>query len=176
MPKPEKIEQVARFKEYMDSANAVLLSDYAGLTVEQMNKLRKSLREKEVKYLIAKNTLLKIAADSSGDGLEQLADYWNGPTAVAFTSGDPSVGAKALFEFAKSTRKLGKPVFKAGIVDGVFYDKDQLERLAKLPGRDELLARVVGVVTSPLSSLVGTLDGIIREFIMTVDAIAAEKN
>lgn len=176
MPKAEKLELVAKFKEYMDSANAVVLSDYSGLTVDQMNKLRKSLREKEVRYLIAKNTLLKIAAESSGGGLEQLADYWNGPTAVAFTDGDPSAGAKTLFEFAKSTKKLGKPEFKAGVVDGVFYDKSQLERLAKLPGRDEMLAMVVGVITSPLSSLVGTLDGIIREFIMTVDAIAAEKN
>ena len=176
MPNAEKVEKVARFKEYMDSADAVILSDYAGLTVEQMNQLRKSLREKEVRYLIAKNTLLKIAASSSSNGLDQLAEYWNGPTAVAFTTGDPSASAKALFEFAKSTKKLGKPVFKAGVVDGVFYDKSQLERLAKLPGRDEMLAKVVGVITSPLSALVGTLDGIMREFVMTIDAIAEQKN
>ena len=172
MLKPEKVELVAKLKERMEDSSAMLLSDYAGLTVEQMNKLRKNLRENEVGYLIAKNTLLKLAADSIGSEYNKLAEHWKGPTAVSFSSGDPTVPARVLYEFAKGNEK---PVFKAGIVDGVIYDSTQLTQLAKLPTKEVLLGRVVGAVTSPLTSLVGTLDGIIREFIGTVDAIAKAK-
>jgi len=172
MPKPEKVELVNRLKEHMESSNTMLLSDYAGLTVEQMNALRKNLREAEIKYLIAKNTLFKIAADSIGGEYSKLADSWKGPTAVAFASGDPTACAKVLYEFKK---KNEKPVFKSGIVDGMVYDEAQLERLAQLPGKDELLAKIVGAISAPLSELVGTLDGVFREFIGTVDAIAKAK-
>jgi large subunit ribosomal protein L10 len=172
MLKPEKVELVAKLKERMDDSSAMLLSDYAGLTVEQMNKLRKNLRENEVEYLIAKNTLLKLAAESIGGEYGSLAKHWKGPTAVAFSNGDPTVPTRLLYEFAKDNEK---PVFKAGIVDGVAYDSAQLTRLANLPTKEVLLGMVVGAVTSPLTSLVGTLDGIIREFIGTVDAIAKAK-
>lgn len=175
MPKPEKIELVAKLKDHMEASNAVLLSDYAGLTVEQMNALRKSLRESSVKYLIAKNTLFKIAADSVGGEYANLAKHWKGPTAVAFSQGDPTVGAKLLYEFAKANKETEKPVFKIGLVDGTIFDQADLERLAQLPGREELLAKVVGAISSPLSSLVGTLDGILREFVVTIDGIAKAK-
>lgn len=172
MLRPEKEELVKKLKERMESSTSVLLSDYAGLTVEQMNKLRRTLRENQVRYQIAKNTLLKLAADSIGGGFDNLADYWKGPTAVAFSSGEPTVPARLLFEFAKENEK---PVFKVGLVDGVVYDSAQLETLAKLPSKDVLLGRIVGAVTSPLTSLVGTLDGVMREFVGTVDAIAKAK-
>ena len=172
MLRPEKEELVKRLKERMENSTSVLLSDYAGLTVEQMNKLRRTLRENQVGYQIAKNTLMKLAADSIGGEFSNLADYWKGPTAVAFSTGEPTVPARLLFEFAKGNQK---PVFKVGVVDGVLYDGSQLELLAKLPSKEVLLGRVVGAVTWPLTSLVGTLDGIIREFIVTVDAIARAK-
>jgi len=172
MPKPEKVELVNKLRERMEASSSMLLSDYAGLTVEQMNKLRKNLRENQVGYLIAKNTLLKLAAESIGGEYGNLTEHWQGPTAVAFSSGDPTLTARLLYDFAKDNEK---PVFKAGVVDGVIYDSTQLERLAKMPGRDVLLGTVVAVISSPLTSLVGTLDGIIREFVGTVDAIARAK-
>jgi large subunit ribosomal protein L10 len=172
MLRPEKEEMVSKLKEQMESSTAMLLSDYAGLTVEQMNKLRRDLRSNQIRFLIAKNTLLKIAADSVGGEYGRLADYWKGPTAVAFSEGDPTVPTRLLYEFAKNNEK---PQFKVAVIDGVIFDKSQLEQLAKLPGRDELLARVVGGITSPLTSLVVTLDGILRELVGTVDAIAKAK-
>ncbi|MBU1318078.1 MAG: 50S ribosomal protein L10 [candidate division Zixibacteria bacterium] len=175
MPKPEKIELVAKLKEQMEASNAVLLSDYAGLTVEQMNALRKSLRESSVKYLIAKNTLFKIAADSVGGQYAKLADHWTGPTAVAFSQGDPTIGVKLLYEFAKANKATQKPAFKVGLVDGTIFGQAELEQLAQLPSRDELLSRVVGVILSPMTALVGTLDSILRELVLTVDAIAEAK-
>lgn len=172
MLKPEKVELVGKLKERMEGATTMLLSDYQGLTVEQMDKLRRTLRENEVKYLIAKNTLLKLAADSIGGEFGSLAAHWKGPTAVSFSTGDPTLPARLLYDFAKDNEK---PLFKAGIVDGVAYDKDQIEQLAKLPSKDVLIAMVVGAIGSPLSSLVGTLDGILRELVGTVDAIAKAK-
>jgi large subunit ribosomal protein L10 len=175
MPKPEKIELVAKLKEHMEASNTVLLSDYAGLSVEQMNALRKSLRENRVKYLIAKNTLFRIAADQAGGKYAELDSYWKGPTAVAFSQGDPTVGAKLLYEFAKANKENDKPTFKVGLVDGSIFNPADLEQLAQLPSRDELVARVVGSISSPLTALVGTLDGILREFVCTIDAIAKAK-
>jgi len=176
MPKPEKLELVAKLKEQMEASNAMLLSDYAGLTVEQMNALRKSLRENSVKYLIAKNTLFKIAADSVGGEYANLAEHWKGPTAVAFSQeGDPAVGAKLLYEFAKANKATHKPAFKVGLVDGTIFGQAELERLAQLPSRDELLSKVVGAISSPMTALVGTLDSILREFVLTIDAIAEAK-
>ena len=172
MPKAEKVELVNKLKEQMEASTTMLLSDYAGLTVDQMTKLRKTLRENDVKFLIAKNTLLKIAADSIGGEYGKFADYWKGPTAVAFSEGDPTVSARLLYKFAKDNKK---PVFKAGLVDGIIYDNVKLEQLAKMPGKDELLSKVVGVIVSPLTSLVGTLDGILREFVVTIDGIAKAK-
>lgn len=175
MPKPEKVELVAKLKEHMEASNTVLLSDYAGLTVEQMNALRKSLRESSVKYLIAKNTLFKIAADSVGGKYAELDNYWKGPTAVAFSQGDPTVGAKLLYEFAKANKETEKPTFKVGLVDGSVFGPDELMKLAQLPSRDELIAKVVGAIASPLTALVGTLDGVLREFVCTIDAVAKAK-
>jgi large subunit ribosomal protein L10 len=180
MPKQEKLDAVSEYKGLIEESDAVILSDYQGLTVDQMNRLRRLLREKSVRYLIAKNTLLKIAADSFGGDYENLEPYWKGPTAVAFSKGDPTVGARAIYDFAKEIKKenkdLGKPDLKAGIVDGILYDKSMIDQLAQLPGRDELIAKVVGSISAPLSELVGTLDGVIREFVVTIDAIAAAKN
>jgi large subunit ribosomal protein L10 len=172
MPRPEKVQMVSQLRERMEASSAMLLSDYAGLTVEQMNKLRRNLRENQVTFLIAKNTLLKLAAESIGGEYGNLAEHWKGPTAVAFSAGDPTVPARLLYEFAKDNEQ---PVFKAGLVDGVVYDKTELERLAKLPARDVLLGNVVGAISSPLAALIGTIDGVMREFVGTVDAIARAK-
>lgn len=174
MPKPEKVELVAQLKERMEGANAMVLSDYQGLTVEEMNDLRKKLRESDVDYVVAKNTLFKIAASEVGGKYAELADWWKGPIAVAFSE-YPVAPAKTLYEFAKDNKRIDKPVLRVGIIDDVVMDVDRLEEIAKLPSLDELMARIVGSIASPLSGLVNTLDGVLRGFVVTIDQIAQSK-
>jgi len=174
MPKPEKVELVASLKERMEGANAMILSDYQGLTVEEMNELRRKLRESEVDYVVAKNTLFKIAANEIGGSYAELADWWKGPIAVAFSEHQVAP-AKTIYEYAKDNKRIDKPVLKVGIIDGAVMDVDKLEEIAKLPPLNEIMAKIVGAVTSPLSELVGTLDGVMRGFVVTIDQIAEQK-
>lgn len=166
MPNQEKIKQVEELTELFKGAPSVAVTDYVGLTVEKMTDLRKQLRAAQIKYLVAKNTLLRLAAAEAGRA--ELKDHLVGPTAIAFGGEDVGQMAKILYDFGKSNEK---PEIKAIHVEGMLYVDDDVERIAKLPTRDELIARAIGTITAPLQQLVGTLDGVIREFVMTVEAM-----
>jgi large subunit ribosomal protein L10 len=165
MPNPEKVKEVADLAALFKEADSVAVTDYAGLSVEKMTLLRRQLREAEVKYLIAKNTLLRLAAQDSGRA--ELNEYLAGPTAVAFGS-DAGRIAKILYDFGKDNEK---PEVRALYMDGVVYGTEQVERIAKLPSREQLLSQLVGTVMAPLQNLVGTLQGVLREFMLTIEAI-----
>lgn len=166
MPNPAKVQKVAELTELFKGAPAVAVTDFMGLTVAQMTELRKDLREAEITYLVAKNTLLRLAAKDAGQ--EQINEFLEGPTAIAFASSDPGRMAKLLYDYGK---KNEKPAIKALVIDDVLYTGEETERIAKLPSRQDLLAMVVGSVTAPLQNFVGTLDGIIRELVGTVEAM-----
>jgi large subunit ribosomal protein L10 len=170
MPKLEKIEAVAEMKKLFESASSLFVTDYQGLDVADMTSLRKDLRDNKVKYLVAKNTLLKLAAQEAG--LESLTEHFIGPTAVAFTDDDPAVAAKVLYE---SFKKKELPVTKVFIVDNELHTAADMKRLADLPPKDVLLAQVVSAVESPLTSLVGSIDGFFRELVGSLDALADKK-
>ncbi|MCK4857469.1 MAG: 50S ribosomal protein L10 [candidate division Zixibacteria bacterium] len=169
MPNPEKAKQVAELTELFKAAPAVAVTDYAGLSVGKITQLRKELREASIKYLVAKNTLMQLAVTDAGMGA--LSDFFRGPTAVAFSADDPGRMAKILYDFAKVDRETEKPQIKALFIDGILYSGADVERISKLPGREQLLANLVGAVTAPLQNLVGTLDGVMRQFVMTIEAI-----
>jgi len=99
MPKPEKMEAVSGLKEQMENASSVFVTEYTGLNVHDITILRKNLRENSVKYIIAKNTLMKIAAKEAG--LDDIIDYLRGQTALAFGADDPAVAAKILYDSYK---------------------------------------------------------------------------
>jgi large subunit ribosomal protein L10 len=170
MPRPEKIEAVAEMKKLFESAGSFFVTDYQGLNVADMTVLRRRLRESNVKYLIAKNTLLKRAAQEAGVG--DLEQHFVGPTAVAFTSDDPAVAAKVLNDSFKD-KEL--PRMKAFVVDKQFYLGEDIKRLADLPSRPVLLSQLVAAIEAPLSSLVASLDGFFTELIRTLDALADKK-
>jgi large subunit ribosomal protein L10 len=170
MLRQEKVDAVARIKELFESSGAYFITDYQGLNVADMTVLRRNLRESNVRYLIAKNTLFKIAAKDAG--LDQVREFFEGPTAVAFATDDPSVAAKILHDSFKE-REL--PRFKAFVVEGQLHQPDEIKRLAELPPRDILLAQVVAAVEAPFSQLVGSLDGFFRELIGSIDALADKK-
>lgn len=167
MPKPEKIEAVAKMKEMFETSDTFFITDYQGLNVADMTDLRNKLRNSNVQYLIAKNTLLKIAIKEAGyDNLDQ---FFSGPTAVAFTSDDAAAAAKVLNESFKA-HKL--PIMKAFMVEKDLYSGTEIGRLADLPSKETLLAQVVASVEAPFSELVGSLDGFFRELIGSIDALA----
>jgi len=153
----EKAQVVAEIKEKLQNSSGVVLADYRGLTVAQVTKLRKDLREAGVEYRVLKNTLVRRAAHEVG--VEGLDPYLEGPTAVAF-SADPVAPAKVLMEFAKANKTF---TIKAGVVEGKVVTSDGVKALAELPSREVLLAKVLGGMQAPLYGLVNVLQGPIRK-------------
>jgi large subunit ribosomal protein L10 len=166
MPNQVKIDQVAVLTDIFKNSPSVAVTDYSGLTVDKATRLRKELRDKKIKYVVAKNTLLKIAAKNAG--MNGLDEYLTGPSAVAFGTEDAGAMAKIIFDFGKQNEK---PSIKAMYVEGNVYPATQAEKIAKLPTKDQLMAMVCGNITAPIQNFVGTLDAIVRNFIGTVDAL-----
>ena len=131
MPKPEKIDAVKDIKNYLEQARSVFITDYSGLNVADLTVLRKNLRENSVKYLVAKNTLLRIAAEDAG--LKDIIKYLEGPIALAFGADDPAIAAKILYDSYKDKEK---PVIKAFVMDKQLFDGTDVKKLASLPSRE----------------------------------------
>ena len=171
MPKPEKLEKVAELRKLFEDSSSVFVTDYQGLNVANVTELRRTLRKGNVTYVVAKNTLLKIAAKEAGvnDGIQASLE---GPTAVAFCADDPSVPAKILHESFKE-REL--PRIKVFVVDDHVHSGDDIKRLAELPSREVLLSQLVAAVESPLTAVIGTIDAIMRDLVGTIDALARKR-
>ena len=170
MLKPEKIKAVADMKELFESSDSIFVTDYQGLTVADMTSLRSDLRANKVKYLIAKNTLLKLAAKEAG--VEGIEEHLVGPTAIAFTNDDPAAAAKVLNDSFKA-KEL--PRMKVFVVENEIYQGVEIKRLADLPPKDILLSQVVAAVEAPFTELIGSLDGFFRELVGSIDALADQK-
>ncbi|MBD3404213.1 50S ribosomal protein L10 [candidate division GN15 bacterium] len=171
MPKPEKLEKVAELKQLFQDASSFFVTDYQGLDVANVTALRRSLREGNVTYRVAKNTLLKIAAKEAGISEDVFASF-EGPTAVAFCSEDPSVPAKIIQDSFKE-REL--PRVKVFVVEEHVHPAEEIKRLAELPTREVLLSELVAAVESPLTSIVGALDAVFRELVGSIDALAKQR-
>ena len=138
---------VEEIKANLEDAQAVVLVDYRGLTVEEDTKLRKQLRENDVIYKVYKNTMVNLAV--KGTELEEITKDLEGPTAVAISKTDATAHARFLCKFAKTAPALE---VKSGIVDGVYYDKAGIEVLSNIPSRDELLSKLLGSIQSPITN------------------------
>lgn len=168
--RPEKAGKVAELKDLLSSSKGAVLVDYCGLTVAEDTELRSKMREAGVKYMVAKNTFIRIAAKEAG--IEGLDAYLEHNTAVAFSAEDPVAPAKILNDFSKDHKALE---IKAGILDGKVIALDEVKALAELPSRDELLAKLVGSMQAPISGLVNVLQGTIRNFVYTLEAVRQKK-
>lgn len=170
MVKPEKVVQVQELQEKLRSASAVILTDFRGLNVGEINTVRRHLREAQAEYRVVKNTLLRIAA--SGLGITGLDALLAGPTAVAFVRGDVVEAAKVLQEFIRQARKLE---VKGGFLDGRILSPTDIQTLAQLPPKQELRARVVGGIQFPLLRLVSVLSGPVRSLVYVLEAIRRQR-
>ena len=150
-----KEAKVAEIKEKLEKAQSVVLASYQGLTVEQDTNLRKSLREAGVEYKVYKNTLVTLAAKELG--FDGIVEYLEGPVSIAFGYEDATAPARVLNDFAKDHKKLE---LKAGVVDGIVYDKAGVEKLATIPSKEVLIAKLLGSFKAPLSNFAYLINAI----------------
>lgn len=150
----EKQAQVEEIKAKIAQSSSVVVTDYRGLTVEEVTELRGKLRAEGIEYKVLKNNLVKRACDASG--IEGMDEVLKGPTAVAFGP-DAIAPAKVLYEFLKKHKNLQ---VKGGIVEGAVMDAAKLEILGNLPSREALLSQIVGMFAAPLRNFIGAVDAL----------------
>lgn len=165
MARPDKEAAVAELVELFRSSSAVVLTEYRGLSVKQISTLRRALGG-NAQYTVAKNTLAKIAAKEVG--LDFLADALNGPTAIAFVTGEVVDAAKVLRDFAKETPAL---VLKAGAMEGAALSAEDVKKLADLESREVLLAKAAGVLKANLSKAAYLFAAPATKAVRTIDAL-----
>ena len=150
-----KSQVVSEIVEKLEKSSSAIVVDYKGLTVEEVTELRKKMREAGVEYKVYKNSLVTLAANELGLG--DLVQYLEGPVSIAFGYEDATAPARVLNNFAKDHKKLE---LKAGVVDGIVYDKAGVEKLATIPSKEVLIAKLLGSFKAPLSNLAYLLNAI----------------
>ncbi|MCW3056148.1 MAG: ribosomal protein [Solirubrobacterales bacterium] len=170
MNREQKAVAIAEIATHIDESDAIFAVDYRGITVAQAAELRANLREADASFKVVKNSLTERAADETG--AESLKAYLEGPTALTFVRGDVAVAAKAIADFARTTQLLP---FKGGLVDGDVLDVEQLRSLSRLPSREVLYGQLVGVVASPVSGLVRTLNALISGLAVALGGVREKK-
>ena len=158
MEKNRKFAEVAELKETFSSATSAVVIEFKGLVVEKDTAFRKSVRESKAQYRVSKNTLLRLAVKDTS--FEALGGSFKGASAIATTKDDVVAMAKAVNGFLKDNPAA---TFKAGVMDGKLIDAKQLQVLAELPSRDVLIAKLLYLMTYPISGLAVALDGIRKQ-------------
>lgn len=146
MPRADKVEKVRGIKERLQDADAAVFADYRGLTVHDIGEVRAALAEVDARFAVVKNSLARLAVRDAG--LEDLEAFLDGPTAIAFVKGDPVAGAKRIVEAA---RRFPVLEVKGGLAEGRVLTADEIKELATLEGREEMLAKVAGLLGAHLS-------------------------
>jgi large subunit ribosomal protein L10 len=170
MHRDKKTQVVAELTEELRGATALLVADPRGLNVGQLSELRRSLRTHGASFRVTKNTLGRIAAREAGT--EALIDLLAGPSGVALCTSDPAPVAKALADFARTSRLLE---LRGGVLDGRAIDAADARRLATLPPRQELLAQLVGSLASPIQGFANVLAQLPRSLVVALDQIRQQK-
>ena len=169
MPSNKNLEAVKNLTEKLDKANAIYFTDYLGLDVVSITKLRKEFVSNDVEFTIAKNTLIKLAAKDVG---MEVDDFLNGPTAMALSYNDPTDPAKVIKNFLKD---FDKPAVKGMILDGQVFQAEEFEKIANLPSKDQLLSKLVGMLNSPMSKLSSTLGSPVSGLLGALEQLNSKK-
>lgn len=166
----EKKKIVEQIEKKLEDACLVVFTDYRGLTVDEMTDLRNRLRVPGVEYKVLKNTMTEFALKNQGleDAIPRLA----GPNAVLFSQEDPVGPVKSIFEFIKQYKKLE---VKIGILEGQMLEAEKLKDLAELPPREVLIARVLGTMQAPITSLVYVLNANLTGLARAIEQIREQK-
>jgi large subunit ribosomal protein L10 len=171
MPTDTKRQAVAELAEMLRSSSAMAVADYRGLKVSEMQTVRRTLRDAGVQLHVAKNRLLKIAADEADR--TELKPMLTGPTALATIDGDEAAMAKALADaFRPHSRVV---TIRGGMLGSAAIDASQLARLATLLSRDVLLAKIAGGMAAPMTGMAGVLSANLRNLVGVLSALADKK-
>lgn len=170
--KAKKEEVLKKLEEKFSNAKSVYFTDFKGMTVKDLHSLRGKLREQNVEYVVAKKTLIQLAAKNNN--LSEIPkDIMQGSVGTVFSYDDEISGIKTIHEFSKKVENIK---ILGGVLDGKFLDMNEALQLAQLPSRDELLAKLVGSIKAPISGFHGVLHGVIRSFVGTLHAYSNEKS
>jgi len=166
----QKEQLLSRYQERMVQAPHVFLVDYKGVTVTEDTQFRRRVRETGGAYEVVKNRLALRAIE--GSSLEGLKSEFIGPTAVAYSSDDPVGLAKAITDFVKEVPAVE---VKGGLVDGRIISAEDVQRIATLPSREELISKLVYLLQSPISGFVKLLGALPRQFVVVLDQVRQQK-
>jgi len=167
----QKEEAVRDLTDTIKKSKAAVFASFSGVTVGDAQTLRRDCRKEDVQYLVAKKTIMNLAFKNAGYSDVDTKPF-EGNVAVAFGMGDEVASAKTLHTFAKAHEGF---TILGGILEGRYINADEVNALAKLPSRDELLAKLVGSIAAPMSGFVNVLAGVPRNFVQVLSAIKDAK-
>lgn len=171
MPNASNIEMLSHIKEDLDGVGAVWVVDYRGLSVKESEALRRSIRQSDSIMKVYKNNLVRIALSELD--MVNIDDILSGPSAFVFSGEDVASSAKAIKEFAKENENL---VIKGGIMDGAFVDAAQIEAIASLPSREQLMGQIAGALSSIARGLAVTINGVPSGVARGINAVSQQKD
>jgi large subunit ribosomal protein L10 len=170
MNRDEKAQAISELESGIGKATNAFLIEFKGITVPQVTELRRQVRESQSDYIVVKNTLALIAIKDSP--MIALKDQFTGPTAVAFNTGDAVGLAKALTKFAKDVPAV---TFKGAMLNGQIVAATEIQTIANLPSREELISKLLYLMQHPIRGLAVVLNGTIRNIAVVLDQIAKQK-
>jgi large subunit ribosomal protein L10 len=171
MKRSDKETLVATLAQRLTDSPTLYLTDFSGISVKNMTDFRSKLRESGVEYVVVKNTLASRAF--AGASVEGFADVLTGPTGLVITNGDPAGAAKIIKDFQK---KHSKPAVKAGLVDGKRVSAEEVDRLASLPSKEQLLSQLAGAMQAPMQAFVGVCGELLHQFVGAVEALRSQRS
>ncbi|MFI5252850.1 MAG: 50S ribosomal protein L10 [Bacteroidota bacterium] len=171
MNRSEKEQIIAEVAEQFSRAKGMYFADFTGITVEEVNELRREFRKSKIDYRVVKNTLARKALEQVS-GYDAVYDNLTGPTAVAIGYDDPVVPAKIIKKFRDRYQKLN---LKVCVIEKQVFPGSQLDEISKLPGRSELIAGIIGSIQAPISGVVGSINAVMRDLVYVIDAIEKKK-
>jgi large subunit ribosomal protein L10 len=171
MKRSEKEQIIAEVKEKVLRAKGMYFADFTGITVEQVNELRREFRKSSVDYRVVKNTLTRKVLENI-TGYDEIIEKLIGPTAIAFGYDDPVAPARILKKFRD---KHEKPKVKVCVLENQVFDGKQLDELARLPSRAELIAGVLRGIQAPITGVVGAISAVMRDLVSVIDAVEKKK-
>lgn len=171
MPSQRKVTQLAEIVKNLNESKAIIITEYAGLTVSEQNTLRAEANKSGGAFLVTKNNLIRLAIEGKSQDLaKELDDHLQGPTAVLF-SPDPVDAAKVISKFSEDHEKLK---IKTGIMDDKVITIAQIKALSKLPSREQLIASLLAQLQAPAQALVRQLNAPIQNFVYGLEALKAK--
>ena len=165
MNRKEKEQTVSDLQKQIENYKAAVLTSFRGLKVEQINQIRQRLREEKVSFHVVKNTLMKLA--SKGTDLEKLNRYFEGPTAIAVSKGNPISLVKTILDFVKTQPALE---IKVGLIEGDVVVPGEMKSLAVMPSREVLFAQILGGIQMPAAQVAGTIHSLFQQVLGVIQA------